>query len=277
MKKKWILAGAGVFLAAALAVVGLVVHSFVRKQIPESPVVQAEDQTASPQGTLTATVVPTVAPSASSDRVIASFSYPGFSLERLMELSPIIVRGKIVEKSDPFKVVPVGGTGYMPYTNYYLEAFEFIWGKEYITDPQRIPIRLEGGTLEESNIIVENETKLAIGGEYILFLYPYLFGGGYNIDSKDMHYGVTGPQGVFPKAGEEGYIAGTGGKDIKQGEVIDSAKLKAIASDQTQPPLDVRWIEANENMGMYLENGMITQEYYEQIKEEWTQFAKVVE
>ena len=275
-QRKWILAGVGIFLAMALVTVGLVVHSYVRRQIPENPVVLAEDQTPAPQATPTATAVPTMAP---PDKVITSFSYPGLSLERLSGLSPMIIRGKIVEKSEPFKVVPVGETGYMPYTNYYVEASEFFWGEEHAADPQKIPVRIVGGNIAGSEIVVEDDYHLKVGGEYIFFLYAYLNGGGFTTESEDLYFWVTGgPQGAFPKAGdEEGFLANVdNGEEVKRGEVIDSAKLKEAVAKYSQPPLDIQWIEAKKNLESDLVDGRITEGYYEQIKEEWTQFATIV-
>lgn len=193
------------------------------------------------------------------------------TLEDLMLESSLVVAGKIVGASEPFKIKPVFGDGDpVIHTDYYLVPSKILRGE---AGNEQITVRVMAGDIEgEMKVIHENEPQFSLHKEYLLFLYQPGAGGGYN--TKGDYYYVNGAiQGVFELEGAKMYRADSGISRTL------SAFEQEIAAFNVKNPVDKDYAKNQiyGNNEANLKSGFISQEEYERYLEESREYAEIVQ
>lgn len=129
----------------------------------------------------------------SNQRIVRiSTSYPHFELDELVLESDLVVKGTVIEKTEPFKIKPANGGDISIFTDYVIQVEKTLRGKEAKT----LNLRMQGGEIGDLTVISEDEGLVDVGESYILFLYHPFAGGGYHTKG-DYYYLTGGPQALF--------------------------------------------------------------------------------
>lgn len=189
-----------------------------------------------------------------------------YDVDSLMQNSNLVVYGEVTGKSEPFKVQPTFGGSPFIHTDYYFEPIDIISGDSDITDTT---FRVEGGKIGNEELIVDDTPSFDIGSKYLLFLYKVDMGSGYNTD-EDYYYVTGSNQGAFNQVDKTTFqsqnssigTVTTSTLITKSGEVTKEYSLREEATG---------YAKAN------LENGMITQEEYDETIQSFDTYATIVE
>lgn len=119
-------------------------------------------------------------------------SFPHYSKERLMERAVLVVRGRIIDRTEAFVVENLTTGSRSVFRDYILEVHEIMRGQ---TSFGEIPIRIRGGHAGEMVLIADYTPGLQQGEEYLLFL-TIASGGPYDTPGY-YYYILGGNQGVF--------------------------------------------------------------------------------
>lgn len=188
--------------------------------------------------------------------VTVSSTTPDLNEEGLVDNSNIIVKGKVVGMSKPFEIQPADGGASSIFTDYYFQPTEFIAGSELVSNKNKLPIRIEGGDLNNKVVTNENNPNLTVGETYTLFLMKPDIGGGFN--TRGEYFYITGSeQGVAKEANNSNIVSTKGSKSLKLNKNNLKAK-KNIIKEHSMKNTFLEGLQEN------LETGFITQEEYNQ-------------
>lgn len=133
---------------------------------------------------------------ANPDRPLTTLSgsFPRHSEEDLMEMSALVVHGRVVGRTQAFTVENSFYGASTIFTDYFVEVYEVLRGE---VDSTTITVRVEGGATSERTLITTFTPTFIRGGEYLLFL---TVPSGDAFDTQgDYYYIIGGSQGVFER------------------------------------------------------------------------------
>lgn len=201
-----------------------------------------------------------------TDVVLVSGTIEALDSDLLVEKSNLIVCGKITGKSEPFQIQPVSGGGATVYTDYYMKPTKVIDGN---LSNSEITIRVEGGTLGNTQWIVNEAPVYEVGEEYLAYLYQPDMGGGYNT-AGDYYYTTGMMQGAFNSIDGKKFKSQNKAKDkIITVEEIEIETEKSLADFSLKD-------ECLENAKRNLKNGMISQQEYNETIASLDTYATIV-
>jgi hypothetical protein len=212
----------------------------------------------------------------SIDTVIISGLLAEKDVPRLIESSDAIVSGTVVSKDSPIKIRPVSGGDNSLFTDYYVEIETVFTGVSAVTDgadSSVIAVRVQGGTIDELNVIVEEAPALEVGETHLLFLYNPGHGGGYNTAGE--YFYVTGAsQGAYAHHADGGdWVSQFNGSALSFESLQSQISEYESLGTQRQTAMDA-FIQ---NQLRNLENGVITEEEYESLMTDANTYATVIE
>lgn len=204
--------------------------------------------------------------------VLISGMLPAYNLDDLVEKASIIVKAHAEPESQVVEIKPANGGDSRNFTNYTFTVSECLYGD--VSQGDQITVRVQGGRNEHQNTICEDAPAITAGQDVILFLRKPELGGGYATTGD--YYSILGVnQGIYYAAGEadaeDAYI-NEEGEEISCASVLRSIEQKpALTSDRMS-----EYEEFKQNLQSTLENGVITQEGYDQILADSNQYAEIV-
>ena len=119
-------------------------------------------------------------------------SMPEFTVEWLMELAVLVVRGRAIDRTEAFTVENTITGARTVFTDYSFEVFEVLRGT---VDSGHVTVRIESGATNEMRHHVVYVPDFSQNGEYLLFL-TIPTGGRFDTPGH-YYYIIGGPQGVF--------------------------------------------------------------------------------
>lgn len=201
---------------------------------------------------------------------------PKYSYEDLLKKASVITTVRFVEASAPFEIQSVSGA-ISSFTDYTMEVIEPIKGD--IKADENIVVRLEGGKVENLEVVVEENPEIMTDSQMLLFLYQPGMGGSYN--TKGDYYYVLGMnQGAFYS--ENLARSADGNFTNELGFVVNKNTLKldigALSTVNGKKANNSNWVyeEFVDNQQKNLESGFITQEEYDLLLKEASQYATIV-
>ena len=124
-----------------------------------------------------------------------SGTFPRRSEEDLMEISSLVVHGRVVGRTQAFTVENQFYGASTIFTDYFVEVYEVLRGEAYA---DTITVRMEGGATNERTLITTFTPTFTRGGEYLLFL---TIPSGDAFDTPgEYYYIIGGSQGVFERS-----------------------------------------------------------------------------
>lgn len=199
-------------------------------------------------------------------------------MDELTEKSNLIIRGVVADIGTPIQIEAVGG-GITNFTNYTIQVSDVISG----TETETAIVRVQGGTVNDLEVICDEAPDLVLGKEYILFLYRPDLGGGYNT-TGDYHY-ITGMyQGVYEIGDGDSEFVKMAIPAERQGtSSVQQVSISQFVADidEAKTKLPSGYIysvdsEFQSNLQANLESGFISQEEYEQMLAEREQYATIL-
>lgn len=204
--------------------------------------------------------------------VLISGSLVAYSYDDLVEKASIIVKAHAEPESQVVEIKPANGGDSRNFTNYTFTVSECLYGD--VSQGDQITVRVQGGLNEHQNTICEDAPVITAGQDVILFLRKPELGGGYTTTGD--YYSILGVnQGIYyaaDEAGAEDAYVNEEGEEISCASVLRSIEQKpALTSDGLS-----EYEEFKRNLQGTLENGVITQEGYDQILADSNQYAEIV-
>ena len=205
----------------------------------------------------------------------------------LIRTSAVVIYGELENKSEPFIVMSTSGDKSV-YTDYYIKPTYVLRGEK---DMDRVTVRVEGGVTND--LIVENEGApiLKSGTQYLLFLKKPIRGG---FTTEGEYYYINGAvQGVYEIKSASEAIDCKNINDIAENKThiemcsqepistsLDlGAMIEKINDVDSSKQFDVDILEKDyrSNLKKNLDNGIITEEYYNICIDELSKTATYVE
>ena len=215
----------------------------------------------------------------SGKQVVAISFYQGASpIKNMVEESGVIVRGKVVG-FDYISIRSVNGA-IVPHTDYIVEIYDVLRGEPV---SNVLTVRVQGGENGET-IFVNTDLSLAVGEEFVFFLFQPGCGSGWNTEG-DYYKIIGGNSGLF----KYGSDPANSGQDsaapetvyrYNNSEVLDYQSLvETIMHYDKQYPVDKNYTYnmALKGLTENLESGFITQEEYDMWVAELEIYAVIVE
>lgn len=201
---------------------------------------------------------------------------PKYSYEDLLEKASVIATVSLVEASAPFEIQSVSGA-ISSFTDYTMEVVEPIKGN--VMAGESIVVRLEGGRVDNLNVVVEENPEIMSDSKMLLFLYQPGMGGSYNTEG-DYYYVLGMNQGAFysenrARAVDENFTNELGLIVNKNTLKLDVEALSTVNGEKAN---NSNWVyeEFVDNQQKNLESGFITQEEYELLLKESSQYATII-
>ena len=212
-------------------------------------------------------------PAPGETRAIMNGSVAPLTYEDLIKQSQLVVRGTVTDKYEELLVQPVGSFGDpICFTDIYFNVSETYRGELKDTT---IAVRVLGGTKGAYVLEAPQEASLLPGDECILFLFMPSYCGGSWYTQGDYYEVVGANQGAFYLSGE-GLFQSPSPSITK---VIDIRNFKddmSIANKQLPVDYDYQKNYAMNSFRVNLENGMITEDMYNDFVKELSQYATIV-
>lgn len=191
-----------------------------------------------------------------------------YSNNDLINNATLVVKARLNSISDSFKIKPVFDGDPQIYTDYYFDIENVLLG-EY-SDSKPLTVRVQGGTIGEEKLIVEEAPKFSEKDEVLLFLYQPNMGGGYNTRG-DYYYILGVNQGAFFKSKE---------MQVYKNEDCSLAyeKLSKELSSRTvdRKTYSRVYDEFVENNQYNFDNGVITAKDYNRMIDEVQRYATIL-
>lgn len=213
--------------------------------------------------------------------IVKSDALAEVAYDDLLRDASVIVEAHTATVSEAFSIQAVNGA-VSNFTDYTLEADRVLKG--HLAENETFTVRLEGGTVNGQEVVVEEAPQLSVDEPVLLFLYQPNMGGGFNTEGN--YYYVLGMmQGAFyPEKGsaEKTHAASTNTFTNKLGTSISVQTLEndLVNMQQTVETNDMNdhgvYEKFLENQKKNLESGFITQEEYEQGLNEAKQYATIL-
>lgn len=196
-----------------------------------------------------------------------------YSYSDLINESTLIVRATLTETSEPFQIIPTFGNSPSNFTDYYFNVTDVLRGDADM-EP-RITVRIQGGRVNNLDLIVEDAPHISIGDDVLLFLYQPNMGSGYNTEGE--YYYILGVnQGIYYCENEakihtsEEYFTDCYGNELNYTDVLNQTSIIPLKDE------NCFYTEFMENVKCNYESGFITEEEYQQLMDETTQYATIV-
>ena len=201
--------------------------------------------------------------------------------EDLYEHSTLVIRGKVVDQSDPFQIAPVTGGDPSNFTDYYVEIYETLrGGSAEVGDV--VSVRIEGGLVNNLSVICHETAELHIDDEVLLYLYRSGMGAGYNTEG-DHYYIVGEKQGAFILNEPTQKTFSNNASEIfvskDEEEVVYHEAAEQIEEYTEKNPVneDIFYDEFLNNLKLNLESGFISQDEYNRLLAEAQVYATIVD
>lgn len=202
---------------------------------------------------------------------------PKYSYDDLLEKSSVIATVQFVETSEPFEIQSTSGSTSI-FTDYTMKVVDSIKGK--VTPDDEIIVRLEGGQVEDLNVIVRENPELESKTPILLFLYQPGMGGSYNTQG-DYYYVLGMNRGAFYSDDKARVVNSEYTNEVGMTINLETLKTDVISLStlKNADSNNENWVyeEFIENQKKNLESGFITQEEYNQLLEDAQNYAIVVE
>lgn len=208
-----------------------------------------------------------------------------YNYQDLVNDAPVVVTSHVVATSEPFQIIPVSGASPSNFTDVTIQVDEVLRGDVEVGD--QLTVRVEGGQVEDLNVVVEEMPELNIGEDNLLFLYQPGMGGAYNTEG-DYYYVLGLYQGAFYPENSVNSVNSIAENvsttyENREGTVIDLNTLKADLSMMTRSAVvyaeneNKFYEEFLDNQEKNLESGFISQEEYDELIQQANEYATIVE
>ncbi|HZW49143.1 MAG TPA: hypothetical protein VFF80_03305 [Bacillota bacterium] len=192
---------------------------------------------------------------------VVSGLLPDLDYGDLMKESSLVIRGKVVDQSESFQIIPVFGNSPSNFADYSLQVEEVLRGNANPKDI--VSARIQGGLVEKLNVIVEDSPNFNIGDQVLVFMYQPNMGSGYNTEG-DYYYVLGVNQGAFYLTEKSGTTDYNIFSNVKGVEVEWDTAVLDFTDYNKENPVDENRVynEFLENQKRNLDSGFITQAEY---------------
>lgn len=198
------------------------------------------------------------------------------TIDDLEKSSACIIKGEVVDVSDPFQVTSVSGES-TAFTDYYLRINESLRGNR--ENGEVVVIRTRGGLIESELVFDETGPYLELGQQYLVFLLSPDVGGGFNTEG-DYYYVNGSTQGIYPFIDGELLVSEFDSAVEEKHSILDYELLKEelIAINENYPVSEInRRQEIIDALTINYNNRLITEEQYHQALQELDMYAVITE
>lgn len=184
-----------------------------------------------------------------------------YTIEELISDSNLIIRAKLKDASETFQIQSAEGEAISNFTDYYFEIEEIIAGE--CSDDTAVTVRIEGGTVDDFKLIVDEAPEVPYDSEVILFLYKPNMGSGFNTEG-DYYYILGLNQGIFVNSAEK--YSNDSMYCNENNDKLTVDELSQMISNSKTPAEGVdMYNEFLANAKANLEEGVITEEAYNEM------------
>lgn len=209
-----------------------------------------------------------------------------YAYQDLIDDAPVVVTSHVIDVSEPFQIIPVSGASPSNFTDVTIEVDEVLRGNVAVGD--QLTVRVEGGQVDDLDVVVEESPELNVGDDNLLFLYQPGMGGAYNTEG-DYYYVLGLYQGTFyleTNAVDVSVLSDAEDNATYKnsiGTTIELNTLKTDLSVMTRSAVTYAenenkfYDEFIENQAKNLQNGFISQEEYDELIEQANEYATIAE
>lgn len=198
---------------------------------------------------------------------VVSGLLPAYTLDDLVDRSNLIVRAKMISRSNPFEIKPVFGESTSVFTDYTFEIETVLKGSP---KDDSVIVRTRGGSTGDRIVFAEDEPEFTVGKDVLLFLYQPGMGSGYNTTGD--YYYVTGvSQGVYELENDIAIQTLTKERSTYD-KIRESVETQVRNGGTTIIPRE----EFQDNLDRNLKNGFINEKDYQLLLAESDQYAEIV-
>lgn len=195
----------------------------------------------------------------------------------LLNYSTLIVRATVNSQSEVFQIQPVSGGDPSNFSDFTLKITDVFWGNKNTGD--EITVRVQGGSTNGLNVVVEDAPDYQVGDDVLVFLYQPNMGTGYNT-MGDYYYTLGLYQGAF-FANTSSNINSNNTEFVNNnGTTISLNEITAASVQQARTTTSTNenrlYNDYLQSLNNNLEAGIISQEEYNQLLAESQIYATVL-